>query len=124
MLKAINIRWDTDGDKEVFNGLPMEMIIPDELEEMYKKDREYALEEISDWLSDETGFCHGGFDIEKEITEESVVNELYNFFNDKIETGDVPEINFASIVHLTTGDSAIRIDCNNGKQIILSVQVD
>ena len=48
MLKAINIKWDTDGDMEVFNVLPTEIIVPDELEEMYKKDKEYALEEISD----------------------------------------------------------------------------
>lgn len=27
MLKAINIKWDIDGDKNVFNELPMEMII-------------------------------------------------------------------------------------------------
>lgn len=27
MLKAINIKWDTDGDKKVFNDLPTEMII-------------------------------------------------------------------------------------------------
>ena len=48
MLKAINIKWDTDGDMEVLKELPTEMVIPDELEEMYKKDKEYALEEISD----------------------------------------------------------------------------
>ena len=35
MLKAINIKWDTDGDKEVFNELPKELIIPDDLEELY-----------------------------------------------------------------------------------------
>ena len=51
MLKAINIKWDIDGDMEVLNNLPTEMIIPNELEEIYKEDREYALEEISDWLS-------------------------------------------------------------------------
>ena len=72
MLKAINIKWDTDGDEEVLQDLPTEMIIPDDLEEMYKKDKEYALEEISDWLSDETGFCHAGFELEKMITKESV----------------------------------------------------
>lgn len=27
MLKAINIKWDTDGDKEVLNELPTEMRI-------------------------------------------------------------------------------------------------
>lgn len=72
MLKAINIKWDTDGDMEVLNELPMEMIIPDKLEEMYKKDKEYALDEISDWLSDETGFCHDGFEIKKELTKEDL----------------------------------------------------
>lgn len=34
MLKAINIKWDTDGDMEVLNELPTEMIIPNELEEL------------------------------------------------------------------------------------------
>ena len=125
-MKAINIKWDTDGDKEAFNDLPTEMIVPDELEEMYKKDREYALEEISDWLSDETGFCHDGFEIEKVITKESVENELYDFFNDKMETGDAPEIDRVRRFEgtLVTSDNGIVIDCVNGKQIRLIIQVD
>lgn len=126
MLKAINIKWDTDGDKNVFNELPTEMIIPDELEEMYKKDKEYALEEISDWLSDETGFCHAGFEIEKVITKESVENELYDFFNDKMETGEAPEIEWVRRFKgtLVTMDNGIVIDCKGGKQIRLIIQVD
>jgi len=126
MLKAINIKWDTDGDMEVFNELPTEMIIPDELEEMYKKDKEYALEEISDWLSDETGFCHAGFEIEKVITKESVENELYDFFNDKMETGDTPGVERVRVFkdNLVTGDNGIVIDCIGGKQIRLIIQVD
>lgn len=126
MLKAINIKWDTDGDKNVFNELPTEMIIPNELEELYKKDREYALEEISDWLSDETGFCHTGFEIEKVITKESVENELYDFFNDKMETGDAPEIERVGRYPdmYVTGDNGIFIDCIGGKQIRLIIQVD
>lgn len=43
MLKAINIKWDTDGDEEVLQDLPTKMIIPEELEEQYSSDREYAL---------------------------------------------------------------------------------
>lgn len=82
MLKAINIKWDTDGDMEVLNELPTELIIPDDLEELYKRkeDREYALEEIADWLSEDTGFCHDGFEIEKVITKEFVEDDLYDFF--------------------------------------------
>ena len=126
MLKAINIKWDTDGDKNVFNELPTEMIIPNELEELYKKDREYALEEISDWLSDETGFCHAGFELEKVITKKSVEDELYDFFNDKMETGDAPEIDSVGRYPdmYVTGDNGIVIDCIGGKQIRLIIQVD
>lgn len=126
MLKAINIKWDTDGDKEVFNELPTKMIIPEELETMYKKDREYALEEISDWLSDEAGFCHDGFEIEKVITKESVEDELYDLFNDKMETGDAPEIERVGRYpeEYVTGDNGIVIDCVGGKQIRLIIQVD
>lgn len=124
MLKAINIKWDTDGDKEVLNELPTEMIIPDELEEMYKKDKEFALEEISDWLSDETGFCHAGFEIEKVITKKSVENELYDFFNDKMETGDAPEIEGVWKQYDPANGNIIAIDCIGGKQIRLIIQVD
>lgn len=124
MLKAINIKWDTDGDKEVFNELPTEMIIPDELEEMYKKDKEYALEEISDWLSDETGFCHAGFEIEKVITKESVENELYDFFNNKMKTGDAPEIEGVWKQYSPANGNIITIDCVGGKKIKLIIQVD
>lgn len=126
MLKAINIKWDTDGDKEVFNELPTEMIIPDELEEMYKKDKEFALEEISDWLSDETGFCHTGFEIEKVITKEFVEDDLYDFFSDKMETGDAPEIKRVRRLcdALFTMNNGVVIDCASGKQIRLIIQVD
>ena len=126
MLKAINIKWDTDGDREIFNELPTEMTIPDELEEMHKKDKGYALEEISDWLSDETGFCHAGFEIEKVVTKESVENELYDFFNDRMETGDAPEIERVRVFkdNLVTVDNGIIIDCVGGKQIRLTIQVD
>lgn len=126
MLKAINIKWDTDGDKDVFNELPTELIVPDEFEEMYKKDKEYALEEISDWLSDETGFCHEGFEIEKVITKESVENDLYDFFNDKMETGNAPEIERVGryLDMYATRDNGVVIDCVGGKQIRLIIQVD
>lgn len=53
-MKAINIKWDTDGDMEVLNQLPTEMEIPEGITDE---------EEMSDYLSDETGFCHYGFDI-------------------------------------------------------------
>lgn len=57
-MKAINIKWDIDEDEndniDVLQMLPEEMEIP-----KYITDEE----EISDWLSDETGFCHNGFEL-------------------------------------------------------------
>lgn len=53
-MKAINIKWDTDGDMELLNELPTEIDIP---EKMVNE------EEISDFLSDKTGFCHKGFEL-------------------------------------------------------------
>ena len=56
MLKAINIRWDVD-DKKDLKHLPTEIIIPEGITDE---------EEISDYLSDETGFCHEGFELIEE----------------------------------------------------------
>lgn len=52
-MKAYNILWDVDGDNEVLETLPDEIEIPEEIED--------DEEEISDYLSDVTGFCHAGF---------------------------------------------------------------
>ena len=49
MLKAVNIKWDTDGDMDVLNDLPTELILPEWLEEESDSDDPY-LEEISDWF--------------------------------------------------------------------------
>lgn len=60
-MKATNIKWDielrydeTTYDEALENcGLPTEVEIPDNVDE----------EDISDWLSDEYGFCHAGFEL-------------------------------------------------------------
>ncbi len=56
-MKATKIQWDTDGDNSV--KLPSEVEIPDEIA---REDDEDA---ISDYLSDLTGYCHYGFELEK-----------------------------------------------------------
>lgn len=52
-MKVINIKWDTDGEKI---ELPAEIEIPEEITDE---------DEISDYISDETGFCHYGFELIK-----------------------------------------------------------
>lgn len=49
-MKATNIKWDTDGDMELWNELPTEMEIPDGMTD-------------GEEISDETGFCHDGFEL-------------------------------------------------------------
>lgn len=57
-MKAINIIWDVDNEKDIEN-LPTEIKIPNGMTDE---------EEISDYLSDSTGFCHKGFElVEDEI---------------------------------------------------------
>lgn len=61
-MKAINIKWDTDGDLELLQELPKEIEIPE-----YLIDEDFDVdgyeEEISDYISDITGFCHNGFEL-------------------------------------------------------------
>lgn len=52
-MKAVNIKWDTDGDTSLEATLPTEMNIPDNIAE----------ERVADYLSDETGFCLFGYNL-------------------------------------------------------------
>lgn len=51
--KATHIQWDVD-DLEDLELLPTEIDIPDDMTDM---------EEISDYITDQTGFCHTDFRI-------------------------------------------------------------
>lgn len=50
-LVAINIQWDVD-NKEDLDGLPQRVVLPEGMTDD---------DEISDYLSNLTGFCHYGF---------------------------------------------------------------
>nr|DAR88480.1 MAG TPA: hypothetical protein [Bacteriophage sp.] len=54
MLKATNILWDTDYDDD--GELPTEINIPEGMT---------AEDEISDYLSEVTGYCHQGYVLEE-----------------------------------------------------------
>lgn len=55
-LKAVNIDWDVDCAEDL-DALPKEVQIPAGMVDP---------DEISDYLSDLTGFCHEGFELRKE----------------------------------------------------------
>lgn len=52
-MKAINIKWDVESEEEL-EFLPSEIDIPVDMEDE---------EEISDYISEYTGFCHYGFEL-------------------------------------------------------------
>lgn len=55
-MKVVNIKWVTDGYDVV---LPSEMEIPEEFIDENGVDEDL----VSDWISDETGWLHDGFEI-------------------------------------------------------------
>lgn len=59
-MKAFNIQWDVDRKKDL-KFLPKEIVIPDDI--AYNENGDVDEEAISDYLSNETGFCHYGFEI-------------------------------------------------------------
>ena len=52
-MKAIDIIWDIDYEEDK-DLLPTEIEIPDEITD---------IDEMSDYISDITGFCHYGFSL-------------------------------------------------------------
>ena len=52
-MRATNIKWDVDYN-ENNELLPTEIEIPEGMTDE---------EEISDYISDETGFCHNGYEL-------------------------------------------------------------
>lgn len=52
-MKAVNIQWDIDEDNKNIS-LPNEINIPKNIT---------STEEISDYITNQTGFCHKGFEI-------------------------------------------------------------
>lgn len=56
MRKAVDIQWDTDGDRDALESLPGEIPIPEDV----------AGEDVGDYISDLTGFCHFGYRLVEE----------------------------------------------------------
>lgn len=70
-MKATDILWDADEGDDI-SGLPTEIEIPDEILNVNKIGKNTSevfdeqMEIISDYITESTGFCHNGFDIETE----------------------------------------------------------
>ena len=82
-MKAVGIEWDVDSDKEL-EWLPKEMEIPPEITDV---------DEVSDYLSDTTGYCHKGFKIE-EVQDACPVCGTLVPTDDRMDFIPVEEIHF------------------------------
>lgn len=88
-MKIYDIKWDvTDGAEEMTPEeieetlaiLPKEIELPEEFnKENYMEDDEFDedawLDEISDWLSEDYGFCHDGFKLGEEEKDQEIQEE-------------------------------------------------
>ncbi len=61
-MKATKIKWDTDGEHI---SLPKTIEIPDTIAAQDAKETPDDHEVISDYITDQTGFCHFGFKLTK-----------------------------------------------------------
>jgi hypothetical protein len=61
-----NIKWDTDGEDV---DLPTEIIVELDAETEEHRDNYEKIELISDYITNETGFCHKGFSTEPPLDE-------------------------------------------------------
>ena len=69
----VNIKWDTDGDEELFASLPQEIDLP--LQFASVAENEDYLDEISDWLSKNTYSICGFFRDTKTMDEPVIADE-------------------------------------------------
>ena len=58
------------------------------------------------------------------MTKQEIENKLYEFFTEKMYTGNAPEIEDVQRFkeYLCTMDNGIVIDCTDGTQICLTIQ--
>lgn len=59
-MVAYNIKWDTDGHR--IKGLPKRVEIPNHI--INEMEDENDIDVITDYLSDEYGFCVEGYELE------------------------------------------------------------
>lgn len=65
-IRIYNIDWNTDGDDDVKSTLPDELLLNTEHLDIQDDEDIYETEDvISEYLSDEYGYCRRGFSFER-----------------------------------------------------------
>lgn len=78
-----NVKWDTDGESLNSCGLKKNFEAEVDMEDINFQSTDDEIEEkLSDWLSDEYGYCHAGFDYqilpEKVITKKAEIKKFFD----------------------------------------------
>ena len=81
-----NVKWDTDGHKLADCGLKSDFVVNVNIDYDFNTLDDEIGEMLSDWLSDEYGYCHNGFDYEIVPAEIKIDDEtIKKFFKDSTE---------------------------------------
>lgn len=70
MLRVYDIKWDTDNDFSTLRLLPSEIAVPENVERLFEENEDA----ISDYISEQTGFCHFGYKVSYVVDAEVVTN--------------------------------------------------
>ena len=92
-MYATHIQWDTDGNDEIREQLPQTIPIPNGMTDE---------EAISDYLSDQTGFCHKGFQLAETPNVKPFTRKLAKTIVAKVEKAE----------SLTTENDKVHAYCN------------
>ena len=99
-------------------GVPVEADIPAEIAEdpEYVGDREGLVEHISDWLSDEYGYCHEGFGLDTDIPDNLVSLSHKDFTEygwkkilDKLGVSDEDKEGWISSIEFMLDKSSVKV---------------
>lgn len=113
------LNFDIDEEVEIWIPNRGKGGCPDSIMDLVH-DAEWKQKTLENLLDD----LQGNEKEEKKITKESVENDLYDFFNDKMKTGYAPKIESVWKQYDPANGNIIAIDCKGGKQIRLIIQVD
>ena len=118
-IRVFDIKWDTrdddyEDDLDTLQMLPDEIIIP--LEKTIGMD----MDDIADYISNETGFCHDGFDIEcnYEIDElYEIIDKMDKELNSKYKDLESMKVKMEALISLLKENDSYYLNIEDKEDI-------
>jgi hypothetical protein len=100
-----NVKWDTDGHNFADCGLKTDFIVNVDIDYYFDTLDDEIGSMLSDWLSDEYGYCHNGFDYEIVPAEIKIDDEtIKRFFKNSTEKMLADDDDFKFIIPFALDD--------------------